>query len=530
MAAEMQDAARQLAERMQAMEAGYSAQVQQLNTQVAQLQQQLATASTRLSDPAARPPVIDTKLLGKPEQFAGTNWKDWSVVMRSYASVSVPLLRSLMERAHYSEDDLHNVVLSDEETAASSQLSYMLIMTCRDAPLTRVINAGEGQGPRAHGMEIALSSLRAGVGRSRGITPTRNPRVSTLRRYTATTGGVRALGGEVRIHLQGQVVGCHTSWCCVQIAPRGSIETARPAQPRQIGLIFEGEDRAHQCAEGATGCQPWCEPDGAWGIHAGPELTTRGKSEEQRQGWRQAGLPSLWETGSLQEGSQLAGGKGGKAKNGKSGQGANSTGNTSGNKSVKCWNCGKRGHTSKECRGARKGVAAVEEVPSSAPGAGQNGQNTLSGLFLATLQMDVISPVSGKKLTLGVDSGAAVTVVPEALARDYTRVQDDQTGTSYETATGQKLKDQGQIKLVGKDGSGEVRCVRARYVSGVNGKDVSHAMHKLTGKRTPFELRSRTWNIGLDLLEEREASEFLSSVGAVKREPSHPFGRQAAMP
>eukprot|EP00971_Amphidinium_carterae_P339311 6477031-Amphidinium_carterae.1 len=51
-----------------------------------------------------------------------------------------------MERAHYSEDDLRNVSLSDEDGAASNQLSYMLIMTCRDAPLTRVINAGEGQG------------------------------------------------------------------------------------------------------------------------------------------------------------------------------------------------------------------------------------------------------------------------------------------------------------------------------------------------------------------------------------------------
>eukprot|EP00971_Amphidinium_carterae_P015866 313637-Amphidinium_carterae.2 len=51
-----------------------------------------------------------------------------------------------MERAHHSEDDLPNVTLSDEEAAASAQLSYMLIMVCRDAPLTRVINAGEGQG------------------------------------------------------------------------------------------------------------------------------------------------------------------------------------------------------------------------------------------------------------------------------------------------------------------------------------------------------------------------------------------------
>eukprot|EP00971_Amphidinium_carterae_P079698 1577180-Amphidinium_carterae.1 len=144
--AEVQDGMRQLAERMQAMEQGYNLQVQQLSTQVAQLQGQLAASSARALDPLHRPPVIDTKLLGKPEQFAGNNWKDWSVVMRSYAAVSVPLLRSLMEQAHYSEDDLRNVVLSDEQAAASAQLSYMLIMVCREAPLTRVINAGEGQG------------------------------------------------------------------------------------------------------------------------------------------------------------------------------------------------------------------------------------------------------------------------------------------------------------------------------------------------------------------------------------------------
>eukprot|EP00971_Amphidinium_carterae_P020452 402951-Amphidinium_carterae.2 len=65
--------------------------------------------------------------------------------LRRRFNASDRLLRSIKERAHYSEDDLRNVSLSDEEGAARSQLSYMLIMICRDAPLTPVINAGEGK-------------------------------------------------------------------------------------------------------------------------------------------------------------------------------------------------------------------------------------------------------------------------------------------------------------------------------------------------------------------------------------------------
>eukprot|EP00971_Amphidinium_carterae_P339312 6477031-Amphidinium_carterae.2 len=60
----MQEGMRQLAERMQSVEQGYTTQVQQLTSQVQSLQQQLMAANSRgVASMQGHPPVIDTKLL-----------------------------------------------------------------------------------------------------------------------------------------------------------------------------------------------------------------------------------------------------------------------------------------------------------------------------------------------------------------------------------------------------------------------------------------------------------------------------------
>ena len=39
--------------------------------------------------PAVRADILDTRVLGKPDSFAGDQkaWRDWSIVMRSYAGL-----------------------------------------------------------------------------------------------------------------------------------------------------------------------------------------------------------------------------------------------------------------------------------------------------------------------------------------------------------------------------------------------------------------------------------------------------------
>eukprot|EP00971_Amphidinium_carterae_P093813 1856316-Amphidinium_carterae.1 len=90
---------------------------------------------------------IDTRFIGKPEQFTGASgWKDWSVVMRSYASAINPVLGTLMVKAETTEDVIDNLHLSAEQDGASTLLYHLLVMTCREQALTRVVNAGQAEG------------------------------------------------------------------------------------------------------------------------------------------------------------------------------------------------------------------------------------------------------------------------------------------------------------------------------------------------------------------------------------------------
>eukprot|EP00971_Amphidinium_carterae_P240668 4777720-Amphidinium_carterae.2 len=100
-----------------------------------------ATASTTTT-PALPAPIVDMRMLGKPDSFSGQNWRDWSIVTRSYAAACCPVLAPLMEAAAQTEDVVDNVGLSVDQRQASTQLYYILVMLCKEGPLTRIINAG----------------------------------------------------------------------------------------------------------------------------------------------------------------------------------------------------------------------------------------------------------------------------------------------------------------------------------------------------------------------------------------------------
>mmetsp|Transcript_61116 Transcript_61116/g.170964 ORF Transcript_61116/g.170964 Transcript_61116/m.170964 type:complete len:259 (+) Transcript_61116:66-842(+) len=107
-----------------------------------------AQAATSSQVPA---PALNMQMLGKPKTFDGsqTKWPDWSLVMRSYASASVPGLAKLMEDAEGGVRPIAQVDLTPEEGQAASQLYNMLVLTCEAGALTKVLNAGNGEGLEA---------------------------------------------------------------------------------------------------------------------------------------------------------------------------------------------------------------------------------------------------------------------------------------------------------------------------------------------------------------------------------------------
>ena len=101
--------------------------------------------------PAASNPIVDTRVLGKPKPFKGTpsEWPNWSVVFKCYCGAMSPQLAALMDWAGSHVGECLNAALSQDQTHHSTQLYYILIMLVEGPALTRVINAGHGQGLNA---------------------------------------------------------------------------------------------------------------------------------------------------------------------------------------------------------------------------------------------------------------------------------------------------------------------------------------------------------------------------------------------
>lgn len=80
---------------MQQARANYRQEQATVTHEVQGLQAEFqATRSEAAASAASRlPSVVDTRLPGKPDNFDGSaNWKDWSVVVWSYAGACLPQL------------------------------------------------------------------------------------------------------------------------------------------------------------------------------------------------------------------------------------------------------------------------------------------------------------------------------------------------------------------------------------------------------------------------------------------------------
>ena len=90
--------------------------------------------------------LVDTRLIGKPAVFSGTQepWTDWSFVFKAYCSALSTRLVALMEAAQGQSDLIMPTDPADQ--AISSQLYYVLALSCKDRALEKLRAAPIGNG------------------------------------------------------------------------------------------------------------------------------------------------------------------------------------------------------------------------------------------------------------------------------------------------------------------------------------------------------------------------------------------------
>ena len=101
-----------------------------------------APASTRPND------TVDTRLIGRPETFDGKdeNWSSFALVLKAYVAAISPRMLELIKKSEDPAFDVDNALLSNEDERWSCQLYYVLAMLCKGRSQDKVELAGEGEG------------------------------------------------------------------------------------------------------------------------------------------------------------------------------------------------------------------------------------------------------------------------------------------------------------------------------------------------------------------------------------------------
>ena len=111
----------------------------------------LLAQTTSVGGRTAPPPpvmssLVDTRLIGKPAVFAGTqeSWTDWSFVFKAYCSALSTRLVALMEAAQGQPALIMPTDPADQ--AISAQLYYALALSCKERALEKLRAAPIGNG------------------------------------------------------------------------------------------------------------------------------------------------------------------------------------------------------------------------------------------------------------------------------------------------------------------------------------------------------------------------------------------------
>ena len=92
--------------------------------------------------------VVDTRVIGKPDQFDGDPMKylDWSFKLSAYFGAADQRYQEELTKTEASSTPRLNANLGSEESALSTQMLCILVMTTAGAALDKCHNAGVNEG------------------------------------------------------------------------------------------------------------------------------------------------------------------------------------------------------------------------------------------------------------------------------------------------------------------------------------------------------------------------------------------------
>ena len=161
-------------------------------------------------------------------------------------------------------------------------------------------------------------------------------------------------------------------------------------------------------------------------------------------------------------------------------------------------------------------------------------------------QMATPSTSSDRRISFGVDSCVAASVLPVSVCEDYPLIPVSNPVT-YRSATGQTVKEQGSRRLLGTM-NGSLRGVKAKVLKvqrpllsvfdmveaghkvifeKVDGVDMSRCENLTSGEVAPFVVRNRCWDLDVDVLPAGDASAALRRMNDNNVPQLAPFIRQA---
>jgi hypothetical protein len=138
-----------------------------------------------------------------------------------------------------------------------------------------------------------------------------------------------------------------------------------------------------------------------------------------------------------------------------------------------------------------------------------------------------------RRIIMGIDSGAAVTVIPRNVCSDYPVIPNDESraGIAYRAANGQPVPDLGTRVLSVVTEHGKTRAMRARVCDVQKGlisvsemvdaghtvifsKQKSFCRHDVTGEVTMFHRRNKVFEMELKVPRYRGSSSSVSAVSS----------------
>ena len=235
-------------------------------------------------------------------------------------------------------------------------------------------------------------------------------------------------------------------------------------------------------------------------------------------------------------------------------------------KGKKCWNCQQTGHIASNCTDPKvnsveepeeettlDGLVVINSVDESKPKSAKSllyakAKHTKSLLDAKAKHVKSLLDAKGAyKIKIGVDSGAAVSVMMANACPDYPVQMDTQTGKPYVVASGSAIHDKGKRQYLavqnGKLVAGQGRvCDVHKNLSSVfdmvqqghkvtfdkdeHGQDTSHALHKETGMKIPFQLAGRVWDMELTVVPFETAKHVLPKSAGGNAVGTNPLGRR----